>query len=264
MWPRDRDSRRRFCATRRCRVRGRGQASAGLSHEQLLGAESRADRGSIDRAADLAALYADKRWVDEMPEPLKRADVEAVPDEAVVVAVAEGQFSTFVADPPWRYGNTSTRGAAEDHYPTMSIDELCDLDVVRDHAADQAHLYLWATAGHLPDAFRVMDAWGFDYKTYLVWIKPQMGMGNYFRISTEVVLFGVRGGLRTNHRGLMNYFQARRGKHSSKPAMFHDLVMKASPGPYLELFSRCQADTMLMGCGCAKCRLGWSAWGNQS
>jgi N6-adenosine-specific RNA methylase IME4 len=178
--------------------------------------------------------------------------------------VPEGKFSTFVADPPWRYGNTSTRGAAQNHYETMSIEELCDLDVVPTRAADQAHLYLWTTAGHLPDAFRVMESWGFEYKTYLVWVKPQMGMGNYFRVSTELVLFGVRGGMRTQRRDVKNYFEARRAQHSAKPPLFHDLVQSCSPGPYLELFSRCSADQMITGCPCSKCRLGWTVWGNQS
>lgn len=179
-------------------------------------------------------------------------------------AVPEGKYATFVADPPWRYGNTSTRGAAENHYPTMSIEELCELDVVPTHAADQAHLYMWTTAGHLPEAFKVMEAWGFEYKTYLVWTKPQMGMGNYFRVSTELVLFGIRGGLRTQTRNTMNYFDAPRQKHSAKPPQFQDLVVANSPGPYMELFSRCNADSMLTGCQCSKCRLGWTVWGNQS
>jgi len=117
--------------------------------------------------------------------PADDSPVTAVP------VVPEGQYATIVADPPWRYGNTSTRGAAEDHYQTMTIDELCELDIARERAAGQAHLYLWTTAGHLPEAFRVMEAWDFTYKTYLVWVKPQMGMGNYFRVSTELVLFGV-------------------------------------------------------------------------
>lgn len=184
------------------------------------------------------------------------------------VPVPEGQFATIVADPPWRYGNTSTRGAAEDHYKTLSIEELCDLDVdgqtVDERAADQSHLYLWATAGHLPEAFNVMEAWGFTYKTYIVWVKPQMGMGNYFRISTELVLFGVKGGLRTSDRGLMNYFEARRSKHSAKPEKFvTDIVLKASPGPYLELFARCRRDSEL-ACNCTRCEYGWTVWGDQS
>lgn len=175
----------------------------------------------------------------------------------------EGRFATFVADPPWRYDNTASRGAAENHFPTMTVEELVDLDVVRKRAADQAHLYLWTTASHLPDAFRVMTAWGFDYKTVLVWCKPQLGMGNYFRMSTELVLFGVRGGLLTQARDIRNWFEAERGAHSAKPLQFYDLVQKASSGPYMELFSRCHART-LQNCMCSKCLLGWEVWGNQS
>jgi N6-adenosine-specific RNA methylase IME4 len=176
----------------------------------------------------------------------------------------EGTFGTIVADPPWRYGNTSTRGAAENHYPTMSIEELCDLDVARDRAAPESHLYLWTTAGHLPDAFKVMEAWGFEYKTYFVWVKPQMGMGNYFRVSTELALFGTRGGIRTTQRNIKNYLHAPRAKHSAKPLAFQDIVARTSPGPYLEMFTRCRAEQLLYGCECSKCRLGWKTWGNQS
>lgn len=175
----------------------------------------------------------------------------------------DGEVGTIVADPPWRYGNTSTRGAAEDHYPTMSIDEIADLKVPHEHTGSQAHLYLWTTAGHLPQAFAVMEAWGFTYKTYLVWVKPQMGMGNYFRVSTELVLFGIKGELRTRDRAIMNWFEARRGKHSAKPESFYDMVMRASPGPYLEMFARCRATKQLL-CGCSKCRLGWQVWGNEA
>lgn len=180
-----------------------------------------------------------------------------------VPVVPEGQFATIVADPPWRYGNTSTRGAAEDHYQTMTIEELCDLDIARERAAEQAHLYLWTTAGHLPEAFKVMEAWEFTYKTYLVWVKPQMGMGNYFRVSTELVLFGVKGGMRTRDMATMNYFEAKRGKHSAKPQTFYDLVGRCSPGPYLEMFSRCSKRTQLV-CSCSACSRGWSVWGDQA
>jgi N6-adenosine-specific RNA methylase IME4 len=94
-----------------------------------------------------------------------------------------------------------------------------------------------------------------------------MGMGNYFRVSTELILFGVRGDLRTRDRGILNWLEAPRGQHSAKPQVFHDLVMKASPGPYLELFARCGAGagTQLPGvCQCSRCRLGWEVWGNQT
>ena len=191
-------------------------------------------------------------------------------------AVIAGTFATFVADPPWRYGNTSTRAAAQDHYDTLSIAELCGeellpdgtnlaKDVVLPKAADRAHLYLWTTSSHLPEAFSVMAAWGFTYKTYLVWVKPQMGMGNYFRVSTELVLFGVKGEMRTQDMATLNYFQAGRGKHSAKPQVFYDLVAKSSPGPYLEMFARCDAANQLAGtCQCSRCRLGWEVWGNQA
>jgi len=191
---------------------------------------------------------------------------EPEPVAAEPTPAPEGTFGTIVADPPWRYGNTSTRNAAANHYPTMSIEELCALDVAREKAAAQSHLYLWTTSSHLPDAFTVMAAWGFTYKTYLVWVKEQIGMGNYFRVSTELVLFGVKGGLRTRNRSLRNHFTAPRSKHSAKPLKFHeDTVMAASPGPYLELFARCHADPVLDdACTCSKCRLGWTTWGDQS
>jgi hypothetical protein len=89
---------------------------------------------------------------------------------------SEKKYGTFVVDPPWHYGNKSTRNAAAKHYDTMSIEEICDLSIVPDTAADKSHLYLWVTSSHLPQGFDVMKAWGFDYKTYLVWNKPQMGM----------------------------------------------------------------------------------------
>ena len=192
------------------------------------------------------------------------------------VPLGDGLCSTLVADPPWRYGNTATRASAQGHYDTLSIEQLCGdellpdgtniaKEVVRPKCADRAHLYLWTTSSHLPEAFRVMAAWGFTYKTYLVWVKPQMGMGNYFRVSTELVLFGIRGEMRTQDMGIMNYFEARRGKHSAKPQKFYDLVAKASPGPYLEMFARCDASSQLPGtCQCARCRLGWEVWGNQA
>jgi N6-adenosine-specific RNA methylase IME4 len=192
-------------------------------------------------------------------------------------ALSPGQCTTLVADPPWRYGNTATRANAEGHYDgTLSIAQLCGTeplpdgtnlvsDVVHPKAATPGHLYLWSTAGHLPEAFKVMQAWGFTYKTYLVWVKPQMGMGNYFRVSTELVLFGVRGGMRTRDMGLMNYFTVPRGKHSSKPSAFYDLVAKASPGPYLEMFARCDTANQLPGtCQCSRCARGWEVWGNQA
>jgi N6-adenosine-specific RNA methylase IME4 len=157
-------------------------------------------------------------------------------------------FSTIVIDPPWRYENTITRGAAEDHYPTMSMDELAALEMP---AADDAHLYLWVTNGFLREGFDLMDAWGFTYKACLTWCKPQIGMGNYFRNSTEHVYFGLKGSLPTNANNVPTWFVADRTRHSAKPECFYDLVEMSSPGPRLEMFAR-------------RRRLGWHTWGNEA
>lgn len=157
-------------------------------------------------------------------------------------------FSTIVIDPPWRYVNTITRGAAEDHYPTMSIDELAALELP---AADNAHLYMWVTNGFLREGFDLFDAWGFTYKACLTWCKPQIGMGNYFRNATEHVYFGLRGKMPTTANNIPTWFTADRTRHSAKPETFYDLVERSSPGPRLEMFAR-------------RRRLGWHTWGNEA
>jgi N6-adenosine-specific RNA methylase IME4 len=162
-------------------------------------------------------------------------------------------YGTITADPPWQYGNTATRAAAEDHYPTMTVEQLCELPVA-EWSADHAHLYLWTTNGFLRQAFDVLEAWGFEYKTTLVWVKPQLGIGNYFRSSTEYVLFGVKGGLRTLDGNQRNWFEAKRGRHSKKPGLFFDLVEKVSPGPFLEMFAR---ERRLS-------EASWDYWGNEA
>lgn len=158
------------------------------------------------------------------------------------------EYPTIVIDPPWQYGNTATRGAAEDHYPTMSQDELLALMLP---SADNAHLYLWVTNSFVREGFDLMAAWGFEYKTMLTWIKPQMGMGNYFRGSTEHVLFGIKGTLPTQRNDVMTWFKADRTRHSAKPESFYDLVESCSPGPHLEMFAR-------------RRRMGWFTWGNEA
>lgn len=168
--------------------------------------------------------------------------------------VQQGQYGAIVIDPPWRYGNSATRGAAEDHYPTMTLDELAELPSTCAplQESENSHLYLWTTAGMLRDAFTLLATWGYTYKTNLVWVKPQIGMGNYFRVSHEHVLFGVRGDAgRTRDRTLRSWFEAPREKHSRKPLSFYDLVERASPGPYLDIFARDR-------------RFGWDVWGNEA
>lgn len=246
-------------------------ADIGVKTQRLTEARLLRDAYTDELVLELAQLADDDDRELSRKALLKQARARTIGNGQSAPSVVDGEVGTIVADPPWRYGNTSTRGAAQDHYPTMSIEQLCATDdpdkdpaaVALKHTGERAHLYLWTTAGHLPLAFDVMEAWGFTYKTYLVWVKPQMGMGNYFRVSTELVLFGVKGELRTQDRALMNWFEARRGKHSAKPESFYDMVMKASPGPYLEMFSRCRKNGQLL-CGCSRCRLGWQVWGNEA
>lgn len=157
-------------------------------------------------------------------------------------------FPTIVIDPPWRYDNKATRGAAEDHYGTMSLDELAALELP---STPDAHLYLWVTNGFLREGFDLMETWGFTYKACLTWVKPQMGMGNYFRNATEHVLFGMKGSLPTQRNDVMTWFKADRTRHSAKPESFYDLVESCSPGPHLEMFAR-------------RRRFGWHVWGNEA
>lgn len=166
----------------------------------------------------------------------------------VIGAAASTEFPCIVIDPPWRYDNVATRGAAEDHYPTMSLDDLADLELP---AAANAHLYLWVTNGFIRQGFDLLDAWDFTYKTILTWCKPQIGMGNWFRNSTEHVLFATRGKLPTLRNDCPTHFVANRTKHSAKPESFYDLVESCSPGPWLEMFAR-------------RRRFHWDTWGNEA
>lgn len=173
------------------------------------------------------------------------------------------QFSTILADPPWRFTNRTGKVAPEhrrlSRYDTMSIDEICRLPV-SDVAAEPSHLYLWVPNALLAEGLRVMDAWGFHYKTNLVWHKVRKdggsdgrGVGFYFRNVTELVLFGVRGSMRTLSPGRtqVNLLASRKREHSRKPDELYEIIESCSPGPFLELFARYP-------------RSGWSVWGNES
>lgn len=168
-----------------------------------------------------------------------------------------GEYRTVVSDPPWRYDNTSTRGAADDHYETLSVAELKRLPVA-DWVAPSAHLYLWTTTNFLPRAFGLMRSWGFEYVTNLVWVKPQMGMGNYFRISHEHVLFGAAlPRVRTREKDQVSWFNANRMKHSAKPEAFYRVVERMSYGPMLDMFSRGRSNQLTTD----ENEPDWDTWG---
>jgi N6-adenosine-specific RNA methylase IME4 len=171
-------------------------------------------------------------------------------------------FETVLADPPWRFQNRTGKMAPEHRrlarYETMTLDEITELPVAQ-RVSDGAHLYLWVPNALLGEGLRVMDAWGFTYKTNLVWYKVRKdggpdgrGVGFYFRNVTELVLFGVRGSRRTLAPGRrqVNLFAQRKREHSRKPEELYDIVESCSPGPYLELFAR-------------HAREGWHQWGDE-
>lgn len=174
------------------------------------------------------------------------------------------RYRTFLADPPWRFQNRTGKMAPEhrrlSRYGTMTLDDIVALPVAS-LSAEPAHLYLWVPNALLAEGLRVMQAWGFTYKTNLVWHKVRKdggpdgrGVGFYFRNVTELVLFGIRG--KDAHtlpagRRQVNIIKSRKREHSRKPDELYDVVESCSPGPYLELFGRGR-------------RKEWDTWGDQS
>jgi N6-adenosine-specific RNA methylase IME4 len=159
------------------------------------------------------------------------------------------RFGTIYADPPWQYDNQATRAATDNHYPTMTLEEIAALPI-QELAADNAHLHLWTTNSFIFDCPRIMEAWGFEYKSKFTWCKPYFGLGNYWRVATEDMLLGVRGSQPFRDAGLINWLESDRGEHSEKPEAIRRLIERASPGPYLELFGRRPV-------------AGWTVWGNE-
>ncbi len=175
---------------------------------------------------------------------------------------AGGPYATILADPPWQFQNRTGKVAPEHRrllrYPTMELKEIMELPV-GPIAASQSHLYLWVPNALLLEGLKVMDAWGFTYKTNIVWYKVRKdggpdgrGVGFYFRNVTELLLFGVRGRMRTLKPGRtqVNLFPTRKREHSRKPDEVYDIIEACSPDPRLELFARF-------------CRAGWDQWGNE-
>lgn len=174
------------------------------------------------------------------------------------------RFHTILADPPWQFVNRTGKVAPEHRrlarYETMTTADICELPISSLVAAP-AHLYMWVPNALLPDGLRVMEAWGFHYKSNIVWHKIRKdggsdgrGVGFYFRNVTELLLFGVRGkNARTLQPGRtqVNYVATRKREHSRKPDEQYDIIESCSPGPYLELFAR-------------GTRPGWTYWGNQA
>jgi len=188
----------------------------------------------------------------------------AGPADDLVDFAGARRFGTILADPPWRFTNRTGKMAPEhrrlSRYGTLTVDEIAGLPVQR-IAAITSHLYLWVPNALLPDGLRVMAAWGFEYKSNIVWHKLRKdggsdgrGVGFYFRNVTELLLFGIRGkNARTLPPGRrqVNYLGTRKREHSRKPDEQYNLIEDCSRGPYFELFARGK-------------RSGWAVWGDQA
>ena len=166
-------------------------------------------------------------------------------------------YQIIYADPPWKYRDSMKmkgihgmiRGAAS-FYNTMTIQELCALPIV-DISDRNSVLFLWTTVPMLQDAFKVMEAWGFKYKTSLFWRKIMtLGMGHWYRGQVEILLLGIRGKVKAFHIQKANIIQAKVREHSRKPDEFYELIELTGLGPKVELFARNRRD-------------GWDCWGNE-
>jgi N6-adenosine-specific RNA methylase IME4 len=162
-----------------------------------------------------------------------------------------GRFQLVYADPPWQLGNPDSDYAPEQYYPTLPLDHIKALPVP---AAADALLYLWAVNSHLPQALEVLAAWGFEYRSCEVWVKPSIGMGVWTRNRHELLLIGRKGKASPAPRRklLDSVIEAARGRHSEKPALLYERLEHLYPEhSKLELFAR------------GRPRRGWTAWGNE-
>jgi len=182
-----------------------------------------------------------------------------------LAAFTDGKkYRTIYADPPWQFQNRTGKVAPEHRrltrYETMRLDDIKALPVA-ELAEEKSHLYLWVPNALLPEGLEVMKAWGFEYKTNIIWEKIRhdgapdgRGVGFYFRNVTEMLLFGIRGGKNRTldpARSQVNIIRSVKREHSRKPDEVIPLIEACSPGPYLELFARGD-------------RPGWDMWGNQA
>jgi N6-adenosine-specific RNA methylase IME4 len=208
----------------------------------------------IARAANgdkVSAKHEAKRHARAQKEQLLAAATEAASKK-----IGQKLYGVIYADPPWRFEpysrDTGMDRAADNHYPTMSFEEIAAMKVP---AADDCVLFLWATAPMLPQALNVMGAWGFIYKSHFVWVKPQIGTGYWNRNRHELLLIGTRGNVPAPAHGeqYASVIEADAGRHSEKPFHFREIIEETFPNlPRRELFARGEPVA------------GWDQWGNEA
>jgi len=225
----------------------RWQKVAGVPEEAFQGYIGKCNETGRELTSSAVYKLAKKEDAAKPAEP-------AAPVEGAFTVFDEltgsGQkFGTIYADPPWQYSNQGTRASTDNHYSTMTVEDICSMPV-GELAADQCHLHLWTTNAFLFECPKIFEAWGFEFKSTFVWVKPQMGIGNYWRNSHEILLLAIKGGQRSISKAEKSWLECPRGLHSAKPDRIRDSIMRLSPGPYLELFGRRQIE-------------GWTVFGNQ-
>ena len=173
-------------------------------------------------------------------------------------SVTIGNYSIIYADPPWRYDQKVMQGAADRHYPTMTMDELCALPVA-DLAARDSALFLWATFPKLPEALQLMKAWGFTYRSVaFVWLKKNkkadswfQGLGFWTRGNAEICLLATRGHPKRQAANIHQFIISPIEFHSKKPDEAREkIVALIGDLPRVELFAR-------------QTTPGWDVWGNE-
>jgi N6-adenosine-specific RNA methylase IME4 len=181
--------------------------------------------------------------------------VDVLAETTKALPIGKERWPIIYADPPWRYEHpalATPNRAIENHYPTMTLEEICALPVAA-LASDDALLFMWATAPKLAECMKVIEAWGFQYRTCAVWDKEIIGTGYYFRNQHELLLVAKRGNIPHPAAGTQasSVYRERRNDHSVKPTFFHEMIERLYPElPKIELFAR-------------QARPGWAAWGNE-
>ena len=170
------------------------------------------------------------------------------------------KYQIIYADPPWKYDFSATHNRdIENQYPTMALEDICDIKIP---VEDNSVLFLWATAPKLIEALKVMESWGFLYRTHFIWDKEIIGCGWWNRGQHELLLIGVKGKFSPpdNHKRIPSIFKQRRTKHSKKPDKIRELINKWYPNnTKIELFARPPKDRLFED----ESYKGWDLWGNE-
>jgi len=249
----------------------RWDLSRPYAYQLMAGAEARRDLSAI--ADILPTTETQARPLTRIEEPERRAEawreaIELAHEEGLDAPLArhvafvvehgdylpkpetppmpKGEYRVLYADPPWQFANSGLEQSAAQHYPTMATADICNL-----HPPKTPVLFLWATAAMLPDALEVVRAWGYEYKTHMVWVKPKgSGIGWYLDTRHELLLICVRGSQHPEVKP-SSVIEAATSTHSKKPESVYGTIESMYKGPYLEMFARNRHE-------------GWDAWGNET